>query len=96
MSNLKWIRNPNSCTSCVLCILVIQEQDYHFVREFVRFVASVLVKMPRDSPECDVDIILGGITALESEITWFRKEANFWQIFLERVTLLQPNKDYCA
>lgn len=72
------------------------EQDYHFVREFVRFVASVLVKMPRDSPECDVDIILGGITALESEITWFRKEANFWQIFLERVTLLQPNKDYCA
>ncbi|KAG0581215.1 hypothetical protein KC19_4G233300 [Ceratodon purpureus] len=71
------------------------EQDYHFVREFVRFVASVLLKVPRDSPEQDADVILGGLTALESEISWFRKEANFWQIFLEKVTPLESNKEYC-
>lgn len=71
------------------------EQDYHFVREFVRFVASVLLKVPQNAPEHDVDVILGGITALEGEIAWFRKEANFWQVFLEKVTLLEPNKDYC-
>lgn len=72
------------------------EQDYHFVREFVRFVASVLLKVPRDAPEQDADVILSGVTALESEISWFRKEANFWQVFLEKVTLLEPNKEYCA
>lgn len=72
-----------------------QEQDYHFVREFVRFVASVLVKVPRSASEHDVDVILSGLSALESDITFFRKEANFWQIFLERVTLLQPNTEYC-
>lgn len=57
--------------------------------------ASVLLKVPRDAPEQDVDVILSGLTALESEITWFRKEANFWQIFLEKVALLEPNTDYC-
>ena len=73
-----------------------QEQDYHFVREFVRFVASVLLKVPRDAAEQDFDVILGGITALESEISWFRKEANIWQVYLERATPLEPNKKYCA
>jgi thiaminase len=71
------------------------EQDYHFVREFVRFVASVLLKVPRDAAEQDFDLILGGITALESEIAWFRKEARIWDVLLENVNLLEPNKDYC-
>jgi hypothetical protein len=52
--------------------------------------------VPRDAPEQDADVILSGVTALESEILWFRKEANFWQVFLEKVTLLEPNKEYCA
>lgn len=76
--------------------MAFQEQDYYFVREFVRFVASLLLKVPRDAPEQELDVILGGLTALESEISWFREEANFWQVFLEGVTPLHSNKEYCA
>lgn len=73
----------------------VQEQDYHFVREFVRFIASVLLKVPQDAPEQEMDTILGGLTAIESEISWFRKEANFWRIFLEKVTVFKTNEEYC-
>lgn len=72
-----------------------QGQDYHFVREFVRFVASVLLKVPRDAPEQEMDTVLGGLSALENEVSWFRKEANFWEIFLEKITIYEQGQEYC-
>ena len=55
-------------------------QDYFFVRAFVRFIASILVKVPKDAEEADIDIILGGLCSLEEEISWFRGEASTWDL----------------
>lgn len=43
-------------------------QDYLFVREFTRLAAVLLSK----APYSDFDVILGGIVALKSELTWFQ------------------------
>ncbi|KAH9321371.1 hypothetical protein KI387_016010, partial [Taxus chinensis] len=69
-------------------------QDYIFVREFVRFLASVLLKTPKNSTK-DIDIILGGFVALEQEIAWFRKEALNWEVDLLNCSPQKANQDYC-
>lgn len=70
-------------------------QDYFFVRSFVRFAANVLVKLPRDADEADVDTLLGGICALEQEISWFRSEGSRWGVQFNNVALQEANTNYC-
>lgn len=78
-------------------ILVMQAQDYLFVRAFVPFVASVLIKAWKES-DCsgDMEVILGGMASLEDEISWFKTEANKWGISLSDVVPQQANKNYCG
>ncbi|KAL5983550.1 hypothetical protein ACLOJK_017637 [Asimina triloba] len=71
-------------------------QDYLFVREFVPFVASVLLKASKESDDgSDVEVILGGVASLHDEISWFKKEASKWDVKLLGVAPQTPNKDYC-
>ncbi|XP_073127888.1 probable bifunctional TENA-E protein [Henckelia pumila] len=71
-------------------------QDYLFVRAFVPFVASVLVKAWKESDDnFDVDVILAGIAALNEEIAWFKKEAMKWNVILDDVEAEKINLDYC-
>lgn len=74
-----------------------QAQDYLFVREFVPFVASVLIKACKESDDSDddVEVILGGIASLNDELSWFKKEAKKWDIRLSEVVPQKANKDYC-
>ncbi|KAG8372893.1 hypothetical protein BUALT_Bualt12G0114500 [Buddleja alternifolia] len=65
-------------------------QDFIFVRAFVPFLASVLLKAWKESDDSsDVDVILGGFAALNDEIAWFKEEASKWGVALE------SNLDYC-
>ncbi|RZC04420.1 putative bifunctional TENA-E protein [Glycine soja] len=70
-------------------------QDYLFVRAFVPFAASVLIKAWKES-DCrgDMEVILGGVASLEDEISWFKAEANKWGISLSDVVPQPPNKNY--
>lgn len=43
-------------------------QDYLFVREFTRLAATLLTK----APHSDFDVLLGGLEALRSELSWFQ------------------------
>ncbi|GER27643.1 seed maturation protein PM36 [Striga asiatica] len=71
-------------------------QDYIFVRAFIPFVASVLLKAWKESDDkADIDLILGGMAALNEEISWFKTEASKWSIALESVVPQQVNLDYC-
>ncbi|XP_058757768.1 probable bifunctional TENA-E protein [Vicia villosa] len=71
-------------------------QDYLFVREFVPFVASVLIKACKDSDDSDdVEVILGGLAAFNDDISWFKREANKRDIRLSEVVPQKANKDYC-
>lgn len=70
-------------------------QDYIFVREFVRFLASVLLKAPKDSTNEDIDLILGGLVALDQELSWFKKEASNWEVDFLNTNPQKANKDYC-
>ncbi|KAG4401302.1 hypothetical protein GLYMA_07G240701v4 [Glycine max] len=72
-----------------------QAQDYLFVRAFVPFAASVLIKAWKES-DCrgDMEVILGGVASLEDEISWFKAEANKWGISLSDVVPQPPNKNY--
>ncbi|MCH99310.1 seed maturation protein PM36, partial [Trifolium medium] len=72
-------------------------QDYLFVREFVPFVASVLIKACKESDydNDDVEVILGGMASLKDEISWFKREANKWGISLSQVIPQNANKNYC-
>ncbi|KAL3812279.1 hypothetical protein ACJIZ3_013547 [Penstemon smallii] len=71
-------------------------QDYIFVRAFVPFAASVLLKAWKESDDsCDVDVILGGIAALNDEVEWFKKEATKWSVALNSVVSQKVNLDYC-
>ena len=72
-----------------------QGQDYIFVREFVRFLASVLLKAPKDSTNEDIDLILGGLVALDQELSWFKKEASNWEVDFLNTNPQKANKDYC-
>ncbi|PKA62321.1 Seed maturation protein PM36 like [Apostasia shenzhenica] len=70
-------------------------QDYIFVREFIPFVASVLLKACKHSgDEADVEVILGGLAALNDEISWFKKEASKWCVSLNS-TPQNANLEYC-
>ncbi|KAL6535690.1 hypothetical protein OROMI_027064 [Orobanche minor] len=71
-------------------------QDYIFVRAFVPFVASVLLKAWKESDDnADVDVILAGLAALNDEIAWFKTEALRWGVALESVVPQKVNLDYC-
>lgn len=65
------------------------------MRSFVRFAASVLVKLPKDAPEAEIDTILGGICALDQEISWFRSEGSKWGVQYGNLTLQEANINYC-
>ncbi|GMH08554.1 hypothetical protein Nepgr_010394 [Nepenthes gracilis] len=71
-------------------------QDYIFVRAFVPFVAALLLKAWRDSDDqSDIEVILGGMAALNDEIAWFKKEALKWDIQLSSIVPQKANQDYC-
>lgn len=73
-----------------------QAQDYLFVRAFVPFVASVLIKGWKESDDnSDIDVILAGMAALNDEIAWFKKEASKWNVTLDGVEAQKINLDYC-
>ncbi|KAG8372889.1 hypothetical protein BUALT_Bualt12G0114100 [Buddleja alternifolia] len=71
-------------------------QDIIFVRAFVPFLASVLLKAWKESDDSsDVDVILGGLAALNDEIAWFKEEASKCGVALDSVVPQQSNLDYC-
>ena len=78
-------------------------EDYIFVRTFVAFVGSVIVKAWKESDEySDVELILTGMAALKQELDWFRAEADKWGLNLsqeEELLLLPKNQNqnhiYC-
>ncbi|KAG1371351.1 bifunctional TENA2 protein [Cocos nucifera] len=71
-------------------------QDYIFVREFVPFLASVLLKAWKDSDDdSDVEVILGGIASLNDELSWFKREASKWDVHLGGITPQKANVEYC-
>ncbi|CAA2976418.1 probable bifunctional TENA-E [Olea europaea subsp. europaea] len=73
-----------------------QAQDYLFVRAFVPFIASILLKAWKESDDSsDIDLILGGMAALNDEIAWFKKEALKWGVALNSVVPHKANVDYC-
>lgn len=72
-------------------------QDYIYVRAFVPFVASVLVKAWKHSDDSlDMDTILGGMASLNDEISWFKKEASKWEVSLTSVVPQRANLNYCS
>ncbi|XP_059646616.1 probable bifunctional TENA-E protein [Cornus florida] len=71
-------------------------QDYIFVRAFVPFVASVLLKACKELDDSsDMEVLLGGMAALNDEIAWFKKEASKWGIALSSVVPDNANVKYC-
>ncbi|XP_004295090.1 PREDICTED: seed maturation protein PM36 [Fragaria vesca subsp. vesca] len=72
-------------------------QDYIFVRAFVPFAASLVVKGWKNSDDSDgdVEVILSGLAALNDEIDWFKKQASKWGVDLSVVAPQQPALDYC-
>ena len=51
-------------------------QDYHFALEFTRLAAALLTA----APYTDFDLLLGGLQALKSELTWFQVPRGVSQI----------------
>ncbi|XP_054793293.1 probable bifunctional TENA-E protein [Prosopis cineraria] len=71
-------------------------QDYLFVRAFVPFAASVLIKAWKESDDnSDMEVILGGMASLEDEISWFKREASKRDVPLSDLTPQQANINYC-
>lgn len=70
-------------------------QDYMFVREFVAFVASVLLKCCKQSESSDMEIILGGLASISDELSWFKNEAAKWSVDLAAVSPHKSNIEYC-
>ncbi|KAB1213852.1 Seed maturation protein PM36 [Morella rubra] len=71
-------------------------QDYVFVRAFVPFLASVLMKAWKESDDSlDMDIILSGMASLNDEIAWFKSEASKWDVQLSDIVPQKANEDYC-
>ncbi|KAJ9699774.1 hypothetical protein PVL29_005577 [Vitis rotundifolia] len=71
-------------------------QDYIFVRAFVPFSASVLLKACKESDNSsDMEVILGGMASLNDEIAWFKKEAPKWGVELSTIVPQKVNQDYC-
>ncbi|AQL07184.1 thiaminase3 [Zea mays] len=71
-----------------------QSQDYLFVREFVAFIASVLLKCCKQEDSSDMEIILGGVASISDEISWFKNEATVWGVDLASVSPLKANLEY--
>ncbi|PSR92512.1 Bifunctional TENA-E protein [Actinidia chinensis var. chinensis] len=72
-------------------------QDYIFVRAFVPFVASVLLKVWKESDESsDMEVILGGMAALNDELAWFKKEASKRGVSLSDIVPHKANIRYCS
>ncbi|XP_058000897.1 probable bifunctional TENA-E protein [Hevea brasiliensis] len=70
-------------------------QDYVFVREFVPFVASVLIKASKKSDDGnDMEVILGGLASLNDEIAWFKSEASKWDVPLSNTVVHKANQNY--
>jgi major membrane immunogen (membrane-anchored lipoprotein) len=79
-----------------ICLCAIfQGQDYLFVREFVAFLASVLLKCCKQSDSSDMEIILGGLSSLSDELSWFKTEAAKWSVDLAGISPLSSNMEYC-
>ena len=75
---------------------LLQGQDYIFVRKFVPFVASVLLKACKQSDDpSDMEVILGGVASLNDELSWFKKEASKWDVHLFSTAPQQTNTEYC-
>lgn len=73
-----------------------QGQDYIFVRAFVPFAASVLMKACNETDDSsDMEVILGGMAALNDELAWFKKEASKWGVTLSAIVPLAANVRYC-
>ncbi|XP_009784764.2 probable bifunctional TENA-E protein [Nicotiana sylvestris] len=71
-------------------------QDYIFVRAFVPFVASLLLKSWKESDDdSDIEVILGGVAALNDEISWFKREASKWNVLLSSIVPQKANLEYC-
>ncbi|XBI71182.1 hypothetical protein VPH35_065463 [Triticum aestivum] len=66
-----------------------------FVREFVAFLASVLLKCCKESDSSDMETILGGLASLSDELSWFKKEAAKWSVDLAGISPLSSNMEYC-
>ncbi|XP_074320412.1 putative bifunctional TENA-E protein [Silene latifolia] len=72
-------------------------QDYLFVRNFIPFVASVLIKCSKESNnDSDMDVILAGMASLNDEIAWFKKEAEKWDVQLTGITPQKTNQNYSS
>ncbi|XP_043721967.1 probable bifunctional TENA-E protein [Telopea speciosissima] len=72
-------------------------QDSIFVREFIPFVASVLLKAWRESEDgLDIEVILGGMASLNDEISWFKKEGSKWDVLISGISPQKANQDYCS
>ncbi|CAE5967565.1 unnamed protein product [Arabidopsis arenosa] len=70
-------------------------QDYLFVRGFVPFVASVLIRACKDSGESsDMEVVLGGLASLNDEIEWFKREGSKWDVDFSTVVPQNANQDY--
>ncbi|CAN1195011.1 Probable bifunctional TENA-E protein [Linum perenne] len=69
-------------------------QDYVFVRYFIPFVASVLIKASKQSDD-DMEMVLGGMVSLSDEINWFKQEASKWDVPLSNLTIHAANQNYC-
>ncbi|XP_019056756.1 PREDICTED: bifunctional TENA-E protein [Tarenaya hassleriana] len=75
---------------------LLQGQDYLFVREFVPFVANALIRAGRESGESsDMEVVLGGLSALNDEIDWFKSEGSKWGVDFSTVLPQKTNQDYC-
>ncbi|MCD7457128.1 hypothetical protein HAX54_034261 [Datura stramonium] len=71
-------------------------QDYIFVRAFVPFAASLLLKAWKESDDdSDIEVILGGIAALNDEVSWFKREASKWGVLLSSTVPQKANLEYC-
>lgn len=74
-----------------------QGQDYLFVRAFIPFVASVLIKAWKesDNSSTDMEVILSGMASLNEEISWFKSETPKWGVQLSDIVPQKANQDYC-
>lgn len=64
------------------------------MREFVAFIASVLLKCCKQEDSSDMEIILGGVASISDEISWFKDEASRWGVDLASVSPLNANLEY--
>ncbi|EFJ29131.1 hypothetical protein SELMODRAFT_92107 [Selaginella moellendorffii] len=86
------IRNGSVDLSCYKRWL---GQDYIFVKAFVRFIGSILAKIPSNASDETLMTLLSGASALHDELQWFQKEALVWKIGLEDLPPKKTTQDYC-